>query len=130
MPEKAFPQTHAGMIDALEFIERAVVGCAEDLMDRAILVAGEVLANAVEHRGDDATLRVHVGVNRTEHQLVLTIREPVRSVAEESIGAATLPDDPLATSGRGLFLIRTLADEVQPTGDAGYRYLFRHRDVL
>ncbi|GAB5535259.1 MAG: hypothetical protein Rubg2KO_15080 [Rubricoccaceae bacterium] len=127
MPDKAFPQTHDGMIDALEFVEAAMAGDDAELIDRAMLVAGEVLANAVEHGGSDPARRIRVSVERVDRQLDLIVEEPRRVVDVETVETSDLPEDLLATSGRGLFLIRTLADDVEPAGESRIRYVFRPR---
>ena len=127
MPEKAFPQTHAGMVEALEFVEAEVSGLEAELVDRVVLVAGEAFANAVEHGGEHPNLAIRVDVHRDVRQLELTILEPVAGVGVEQLVLSDLPADPLALSGRGLFLIRALTDDVQAIGDRGLRYTFRPR---
>lgn len=127
MPEKAFPQTHAGMVKAVEFVEASVGGLGADVRDRAILVAGEVLANAVEHGGENPQLQIRVEVIATDRQLELVVHESGAGVDMERLIHSDLPGDPLALSGRGLYLIRTLADRIEPIEEQGYRFTFRPR---
>ena len=128
MPEKAFPQTRAGMLDALAFVENACAGGDSERLDRAVLVVGEVLANAVEHGGAPPGGRIRIAIESTVRQLEVTIEEP--SGAGSRIGElqeAQLPSDLLATSGRGRYLIHTLSDSVEAVGPAATRYSFCSR---
>lgn len=117
------------MLDALAWIEGVLSGSDSDRVDRALLVAGEVLANAVEHRGENDALEMHISIRTTDRQLDMSIVEPSREVTLERLEAATLPEEALATSGRGLFLIRTLADEIATVGDSGTTYSFFEREM-
>ena len=131
MPEMAFPQTYAGMVDALNYVERAAAVGDPEIRDRLVLVAGEVLANAVEHGGEHPDLDIVVQVDGDDHQLDLIIREPQGSVETTSLDQSALPDDLLAESGRGLFLIRTLSDAIAAESQSGgLRYSFRRRESL
>lgn len=127
MPEKEFPQTHAGMVEALGYVENVVAEWDDEMRDRVVLVAGEALSNAIEHGYESPEQTLRVEVLQAEHELELVIQEATPGVHQDQVEASMLPEDPLATSGRGLFLIRTLADVVEPHGDHGYRYTFRSR---
>ena len=130
MPSKDFPQTHSGMSDALTFVESEVrrLGAVEDqVVDRVVLVAGEVLANAVEHGGSDSHQLVRVDVTGSAASVELAIWEGPDAVSPHRFEEAHLPRDVLATEGRGLFLIRSLSDAIESEDTRGLRFTFSPR---
>ena len=106
MPYTLRPGADAQAIaDVLDSIEReaADAGLAPATVDRVVLVAGELLSNAVEHGDVGASVRWHSdGRLEVEGQ-----GGPWRSTLQH----AALPSTEV-TRGRGLFLIRSLADGV------------------
>ena len=130
MPSKDFPQTHSGMSDALTFVEsevRQLAGVDERMLDRVVLVAGEVLANAVEHGGTAPQQAVRIEVSGSASAIELAIREGSESVRLDRFEDARLPSNTLATEGRGLFLIRSLSDHIDANGPRGLRFRFEPR---
>lgn len=73
---------------------------------RAELIIGEVLANTVEH----APGTVHVEIDWTDLHPVITVRDGGPGLTHL---AEMLPADPLSETGRGLFLIASLAVDVR-----------------
>ncbi|MEW6072571.1 MAG: ATP-binding protein [Planctomycetota bacterium] len=100
-------------------------GMADREVDYVILVASELLANAIDHGGGDAALTEgeHDGV-RMRLQLAIEAREWVLSVTDQGGGdpeelralfaRGEKPD--LATDrGRGLFLLAQMLDRLEVT---------------
>jgi PAS domain S-box-containing protein len=92
---------------------RSVPAPDEELF-RAELILGEALANTVEH----APGLVSIEIDWTASQPIVTISDTGPGLTRVT---ATLPHDELEESGRGLFLITTLAVdlEVQPSAQGG-----------
>ena len=80
---------------------------------RAELIIGEVLANTVEH----APGTVNVDIDWTDAHPVITVRDGGPGLARF---AETLPADPFSETGRGLFLIASLAVDVHVDSQPGY----------
>ncbi len=78
----------------------------EEELFRAELIIGEVLANTVEH----APGAVRVDIDWTDTHPVVTVCDAGPGLLHR---AATLPADALNENGRGLFLIGSLALDVQ-----------------
>lgn len=97
-------------------------GAAGDLLDRLVLAAGEAIANAVEHGAGD----VFVELVHESDRYGLRVLDEGAGLAGDGLASASLPDDPLAPRGRGLFLMRTLADEVAASR-GGVELWFRPR---
>ena len=77
----------------------------EDDLYLAEIVVGEALANTVEH----APGSVRVDVNWTQTHPVVTVADCGPGMADASLA---LPSDPLSETGRGIYLIESLAKEV------------------
>jgi anti-sigma regulatory factor (Ser/Thr protein kinase) len=90
------------------------LGAAPAVLDRLLIVAGELATNAVRHGGGSGRLRLwHTG---SELRCQITDQGP--GMIEPSAGAQ-LPG-PLATSGRGMWICRQLcADLIIDSGDRG-----------
>lgn len=80
---------------------------------RAELIIGEVLANTVEH----APGTVNVEIDWTDAHPVITVRDGGPGLARF---AEKLPADPLSETGRGLFLIASLAVDVHLESQPGH----------
>ena len=78
----------------------------EDALRRAELVLGELLANTVGH----APGLVDIEIDWTGEQPLVVVVDSGPGVTPRR---PSLPDDELAESGRGLFLIHTFADELR-----------------
>ncbi|HEX9950879.1 MAG TPA: ATP-binding protein [Rubricoccaceae bacterium] len=96
----------SALAEGLSALERDLAGVPAALADRVLIVAGEVAANAAEH--GHGTLRVRWTV--TQDAVTLDLIGPGPDA--RTVRAATLPED-VATRGRGLYLIRTLATSVE-----------------
>ena len=105
LPPDAGPDSIA---DALDWIESQLGAVEPDLCDRVLLAAAEALANALEHGTGD----VRFTVTRAAGDLTLAVRDAGPGPSATAIAEAQLPADPLQPGGRGLYLLRSLADSV------------------
>lgn len=113
----AVPESVADAVHAVEGAMRRA-GLSEDLMDRVTLVVGEAAGNAVEHGCEWDRLRsFEVSWEEDGDGYWLRVEDDGIGLTPSHIEQASLPVDPLSTSGRGLFLIRELADEVRLEAD-------------
>jgi serine/threonine-protein kinase RsbW len=113
---RSFASVPASIAEAVHFAERATraAGLPDEAVDRVTLAAGEAAGNAVEHgsEGDAARLFV-VEWEGDAAGGWLRVCDEGPGIAPEQLASADLPADPLSTSGRGLFLMRTLADDAR-----------------
>jgi anti-sigma regulatory factor (Ser/Thr protein kinase) len=89
------------------------LGAAGDALSHLLIIAGELAGNAVRHGGGKGTLRLW----RDGGLLYCEVRDDGPGLVDvDSAGAA--PPPPEASSGRGLWIVRQLADGVvvTPTG--------------
>ena len=129
MPSLTLPSVPRSVSRAVDAVEAAVVECglSDEVLGRASLAVGEAVANAIEHgnRGE-AHRRFGISISRRVGALDVTVCDDGEGVAAQQIAVAKLPDDPLQTDGRGLYMIRLLSDETEVRGSC-LRLTFRER---
>ena len=129
MPSLALPSVPASVSLALDAAESAArgAGLSEEVQARVGLAVAEAVANAIEHGNEGvASRRVHVAVTPEARVLLVEVSDEGDGVRASHIEDAELPLDPLQTGGRGLYLIRELADGVEVDG-ASIRLRFTER---
>lgn len=101
---------------AARFAEAAAVevGLPTATADRLVLALAEAVANAVEHGNAFVPERkVRVEWEKAEGALWFFVEDEGEGLSAEQLNQAKLPDDAMEMGGRGLFIIRTLADDVR-----------------
>ena len=87
----------------------------EDQIMQVELALQEAVANGIRHgcRGD-ATKQVQCTLNITaENEVIITVRDPGQGFDPASVANPLAPENMLKPSGRGIFLINGLMDDVQ-----------------
>ena len=85
----------------------------EDVMKISMAVR-EAAVNAVLHgNAYDPGKKVTLAFERTDQDLVITIRDQGKGLDPNKIPDPLAPENLLKTSGRGIFIIRSFMDEVQ-----------------
>ncbi len=110
VPEIHLPDRLEAVATAVAFVEseaaRAGWGVAD--VTRAVLAVSEAVGNAVEHGGGDLRVRC----DATGDTLVLDVTDGGAGPPRGTLETASLPADELARGGRGLFIMKTVADSV------------------
>jgi serine/threonine-protein kinase RsbW len=90
-------------------------GCADHAEFEIEVSLYEALANAVEHGcGHDPNKTVEVVVACEEHRgMIIIVRDPGEGFQPESVPSPVVGKNIYADSGRGIFLINQLMDEVR-----------------
>jgi serine/threonine-protein kinase RsbW len=90
-------------------------GCAEESEFEIEVSLFEAIANAVEHGcGHDPDKRVEVVVACEEHRgMIIIVRDPGPGFDPASVPSPVVGENIFADSGRGIFLINQLMDEVR-----------------
>ena len=78
-------------------------GSADSDFDSAELIYGELIGNLIRH----ARGKVTVGLDWSDEFPMLSVADEQRYVAP----IISLPSDPLAESGRGLYIVKSLAKD-------------------
>ncbi len=91
----------------------AEAGLAEDQRFTIAMAVREAAINAVMHGNKyDPGLRIDVSLENTGTALVFTIADQGQGFDPEHLPDPLAPENLLRGSGRGIFLIRSLMDEV------------------
>ncbi len=76
------------------------------------IVFQELVVNAIKHGAhNDTSQAINVEWSVTQDAVILSAQDPGQGPPDQALLAPTLPDDPLAESGRGLFIIVHRSDE-------------------
>jgi anti-sigma regulatory factor (Ser/Thr protein kinase) len=129
MQRLVLPSVPGSVATAARFVEAAAAEAAlpPALAERLLLAAGEAVSNAIEHgNGEDPARLVRLEWAALPDGGVLSVQDEGPGLTREQVLTAELPADPYQTGGRGLFLIRTLSDDVEVEG-ARLRLVFRLR---
>ncbi len=112
---RTFPSTPDAAVDASAFVLEAAaeIGLSDEVRDAMLLVIGEAVANAAGHgNGFDLEKKVTVECAVADGEVRLCVEDEGAGIPAERLGDAALPDDPFQTSGRGLFIMKTVAARV------------------
>lgn len=112
---RTFPSTRDAAADASDFILEAAeeLALSEAVTQSLLLVVGEAVANAVGHgNGYDPGREVVVECEADEAEVRLCVEDEGPGIPMERLEHAALPDDFMQTSGRGLFIMKSLADRI------------------
>jgi serine/threonine-protein kinase RsbW len=103
-----------GEVEAAADKMAADAGLDEDERFHVTMAVREAVVNAVLHGNEyDPARHVAVGLENTGKDLVFTIADEGRGFNPESIPDPLAPENLLRGTGRGIFLIRSLMDEVR-----------------
>lgn len=84
-----------------------------DVVDQMLLAVGEAVGNALEHgNAFDESKTIHVQVALNDKTASVCVQDEGEGISAERLQTSHLPDDPLSTEGRGLYIIRQVAHRV------------------
>ena len=104
-------------------------GFPEDEVLQIAMAVREAAVNAVLHgNAYDPEKKVELVFERTDRDLVITIRDQGKGLDMSKIPDPLAPENLLKTSGRGIFLIRSFMDvvEIHPTASGTEMKLIKH----
>ncbi len=97
---------------AVRFAEES--GFDESDVMQISLAVREAAINAVMHGNQrDPAKKMTLGFERMPGEMTITVRDQGAGLDVESLPDPLAPENLMKTSGRGIFLIRTMMDEVQ-----------------
>lgn len=89
------------------------IGVNEDFYGNVLIAVTEAVNNAIEHGNKKrADLSVEVGVGDSEEEFCFAIKDFGGGFDYDHLPDPTAPENILKENGRGIFLMRSLADEV------------------
>lgn len=88
-------------------------GFADDERDSIAIAITEMVANAIFHGNkSDPTKQVRVRFTMTAESFTIAIRDQGRGFNPEKVADPLQPENLLKDSGRGIFIVRTLMDQI------------------
>lgn len=100
---------------AVRFVESRALEhqLPQELTDRIMLATSEAVANAIVHGNRYDPLK-HVALDWSfeDSRVALSIRDEGRGLQSKRVDDPALPADMMQTSGRGLYIMNMLADQV------------------
>lgn len=102
---------------------------SEDLRDRILVAVSEASSNAMRHGNKfDPNKVVTVHLIKRDGAIEIMVQDEGQGFVRERVADPLLPENLFKTSGRGLFLIEELADEVRfADGGRQLNMIFRER---
>jgi serine/threonine-protein kinase RsbW len=90
------------------------LGVNEDFYGNVLIAVTEAVNNAIEHgnRKDDS-MEVNVAVGDNPQEFCFSVKDQGRGFDFENLPDPTAPENILKENGRGIFLMKNLADEVE-----------------
>lgn len=111
MPEIRLPRHSSSVAAACEVAQDALEaqGWPSRELNRALLVVSEAVSNSVEH-GDG---EIELSLAFEGDTLTVSVSDEGPGVRDRRLYSASLPVDVLEDGGRGLYILRTLADDLE-----------------
>jgi serine/threonine-protein kinase RsbW len=89
------------------------LGVNEDFYGNVLIAVTEAVTNAIDHGSNkNKSLDVRVFVGDESKEFCFNIKDEGRGFDYSNLADPTAPDNILKENGRGIFLMRNLADEV------------------
>jgi serine/threonine-protein kinase RsbW len=91
----------------------AVIGISKDNYGKILVSTLEAVNNAILHGNKlDIQKIVCVEIAFTNNELIITVTDEGRGFIPESVPDPTIPENIESVNGRGVFLMKRLADEI------------------
>ena len=110
----------ASTIENLSIVENLVEDIStkniidEDMLGNVMVCVTEAVTNAIEHGNkNEINKNVYVDYKKIDNKLIFKVKDEGKGFDFENIPDPTLPENIEKEDGRGVFLIRNLADEVE-----------------
>lgn len=113
--EVKLPSVPASISDVEHLIEKtcADLNISEDLFGNILISVTEGVNNAIVHgNGGDASRSVEVAVLNNESWICFKIKDQGEGFDPEAIPDPTAPENLLKENGRGVFLMKSLSDNL------------------
>ncbi|MFM7723984.1 MAG: ATP-binding protein [Bacteroidota bacterium] len=113
--EVVLPSSPASISDVENLIEKtcAELNVSEDLFGNILISVTEGVNNAIIHGNKGlATLSVHLSVLNNDTFICFRIKDEGKGFDPDSIPDPTAPENLLKENGRGIFLMKSLSDDL------------------
>ena len=101
------------------------VGVNDDAYGNVLIAVTEAVNNAIQHGNkENEGLSINVSVRDNEEKVCFSVKDEGQGFDFDNLPDPTAPENLLKENGRGIFLMRNLADKVEFTGEGNEVSLF------
>mgnify|MGYP001185670676 CR=1 FL=1 len=101
------------------------VGVNEDAYGNVLIAVTEAVNNAIQHGNrENGSLQIDVSVLDSTNSICFSVRDEGPGFDFNNLPDPTAPDNLLKENGRGIFLMKNLADKVEFLGEGNQVSLF------
>ncbi|MEY3443843.1 MAG: hypothetical protein RLZZ519_2124 [Bacteroidota bacterium] len=104
------------ILEVEQFIEeiRDFLGFKDDVFGNVMIAVTEAVNNSIRHgnRGDDSKLVRIKCASLNPYRIMMAVEDEGNGFDPETLPDPTAPENMLRESGRGVFLMRQLSDEI------------------
>jgi|TARA_B100001059_G_C17804057_1_gene568001 serine/threonine-protein kinase RsbW len=101
------------------------VGVNEDAYGNVLIAVTEAVNNAIQHGNkENESLSIDVSVKDNQEKVCFSVKDEGQGFDFDNLPDPTSPENLLKENGRGIFLMRNLADKVEFTGEGREVSLF------
>ncbi len=119
--------TYKSVADIERLIDKVCtsVGVNEDAYGNVLIAVTEAVNNAIQHGNrENEELSIDVSVKDNQNKVCFSVKDEGVGFDFENLPDPTSPENLLKENGRGIFLMRNLADKVEFTGQGNEVCLF------
>lgn len=119
--------TYKSVADIERLIDKVCtsVGVNEDAYGNVLIAVTEAVNNAIQHGNkENEELSIDVSVKDNQNKVCFSVKDEGVGFDFENLPDPTSPENLLKENGRGIFLMRSLADKVEFTGQGNEVCLF------
>ena len=119
--------TYKSVADIERLIDKVCtsVGVNEDAYGNVLIAVTEAVNNAIQHGNkENEELSIDVSVKDNQNKVCFSVKDEGVGFDFENLPDPTSPENLLKENGRGIYLMRNLADKVEFTGQGNEVCLF------
>ena len=110
------PSDFSALVDVENLVDRVCgnLGVQEDAYGNVLIAVTETVNNAIQHGNEFSTdLTVDVSVGDQPAEFCFNVKDKGKGFDFSSLPDPTAPENLLKENGRGIFLMKSLSDEVE-----------------
>lgn len=128
--EMVLPSDYQSLIEVEKLVGEICedFGVKEDAFGNVLIAVSEAVNNAIQHGNKDLTdAKVEVKVGSHQELFCIQIKDQGTGFHYQELPDPTAPENLLKDSGRGVFLMKNLADEVEFLNTGSVVNLYFHK---
>jgi serine/threonine-protein kinase RsbW len=128
--EVVLPSDYQSLIDVEKLVGSVCeeFGVQEDAFGNVLIAVSEAVNNAIQHGNKDIPdAKVEMKVANQDSLFCIQVKDQGNGFAYQDLPDPTAPENLLKDSGRGVFLMKNLADEVEFVNTGSTVNLYFHK---